>query len=276
MNKTNVTAFFKSVQKVVVKHSPEILTGIGIAGLLTTTVLAVKATPKALKRIEEEKKRQNDILFEEAKAKGETNCAQITTLKPLDVVKVTWQYYIPAAVTGLGSVACIVGASSVNAKRNAALATAYALSETALKEYQDKVVETIGEKKEQVIREQIDKDHIDRNPVSKLDVIDTRKGNTLCYDYYSGRYFYSDIEEVKKAVNLVNSSLLRDDYVSLNELYDDLGLPRNGIGDSVGWNVIRLGRELVTARISSQVTDDGRPAIVVSCEPSPNHTYTNY
>ena len=276
MNKTNVTAFFKNVQNVLAKHSPEILTGIGIAGLLATTVLAVKATPKALKCIDEEKKKQNDILLEDAKAKGEEICEQITNLKPIDVVKVTWKCYIPAAVTGLGSVACIIGASSVNAKRNAALATAYALSETALKEYQDKVVETIGEKKEQVIREQIDKDHIERNPVTKVDVIDTRKGNTLCYDYYSGRYFYSDIEEVKKAVNIINSALLRDDYVSLNELYDEMGLPRNGIGDSVGWNVSRIGRDLVRARISSQVTDDGRPAIVLSCEPSPTHTYTKY
>lgn len=275
MNKTNVTAFFKNVQNVLAKHSPEILTGIGVAGLLATTVLAVKATPKALKCIDEEKKKQNDILLEDATAKG-NDITQITKLKPIDVVKVTWKCYIPAAVTGLGSVACIIGASSVNAKRNAALATAYALSETALKEYQDKVVETIGEKKEQVIREQIDKDHIERNPVTKVDVVDTRKGNTLCYDYYSGRYFYSDIEEVKKAVNLINSSLLRDDYVSLNELYDELGLPRNGIGDSVGWNVSRIGRELVRARISSQVTDDGRPAIVMSCEPSPTHTYTKY
>lgn len=276
MNKPNVTAFIKNVQKALVKHSPEILTGIGITGLLATTVLAVKATPKALERIEEEKKKQNDILFEEAQAKGATNCEQITKLKPIDVVKVTWKYYIPAAVTGLGSVVCIIGASSVNAKRNAALATAYALSETALKEYQDKVVETLGEKKEQAIREQIDKDHIERHPVSQLDVYDTRKGNTLCFDYYSGRYFYSDIEEVKKAVNLINSSLLRNDYVSLNDLYDELGLPTNGIGDSVGWNVIRLGRDLVQARISSHVTDDGRPAVVVSCDPSPKHTYTNY
>lgn len=276
MNKTNVTAFIKNVQKVLVKHSPEILTGIGITGLLTTTVLAVKATPKALKLIEEEKQRQNDILLEDAKAKGEETCAQITALKPIDTLKVTWKCYIPAAVTGIGSVACIIGASSVNAKRNAALATAYALSETALQEYQEKVVETIGEKKEQVIREQIDKDHIDRNPVSQLDVYDTRKGNTLCFDYYSGRYFYSDIEEVKKAVNLINSSLLRNDYVSLNDLYDELGLPANGIGDSVGWNVIRLGRDLVQARISSHVTDDGRPAVVVSCDPSPKHTYTSY
>lgn len=68
-------------------------------------------------------------------------------LKPLEVVKAAWKPYIPAAITGSLSVACLVGASRVNFKRNAALATAYTLSEKVLKDYKDSVVETIGEKK---------------------------------------------------------------------------------------------------------------------------------
>ena len=56
MNKPNVADLFKSVKMVVSKHSPEILTGIGIAGMITTTILAVKATPKALTLVEDKKK----------------------------------------------------------------------------------------------------------------------------------------------------------------------------------------------------------------------------
>lgn len=271
MNKTNFSAFIKSVRKTVVKHSPEILTGIGIAGLLTTTVLAVKATPKALAILEEERSNR-----EQDRENGVDECFAPEKISAVDKVKLCWKCYIPAAVTGLGSTACIIGASSVNARRNAALATAYAISETALKEYQDKVVETIGEKKEQVIREKIDKDHVDKNPVSKNEVIVTQKGNTLCYDYYSGRYFESDIEQVKRAINNLNSAMLRDDYVSLNELYDELGLSRTGIGDTMGWNIGRIGRDLVEPCISSQIADDGRPCIVVSCNPAPKHGYSNF
>lgn len=259
MNKSSLAKFFKGVQMSTVKHGPEILTGLGIAGLLSTTVLAVRATPKALKKIE-------DVKAVEGKDK----------LTPIETVKATWKCYIPAAITATTSVACLIGANSVHIRRHAALATAYKISETALTEYREKVVETIGEKKEQAIREKIDKDHIEKNPVSKNEVVITGKGSTLCYDYYSGRYFESDIEQFKKAVNVLNGMLLREDYVSLNDLYSEMGLSHTGTGDVLGWSVNRVGRDLIQPRISSQVAEDGRPAIVMSCDPSPDHDYSRY
>ena len=117
MDKKTVTRMLYNARTAMKKHSPEILTGIGIAGMITTTVLAVRATPKAL------------ILLEEKKKEIEDN-----SLAPVEVVKTVWICYVPAAVTGAVSVACLVGASSVNVRRNAALATAYTLSESALKE----------------------------------------------------------------------------------------------------------------------------------------------
>lgn len=258
MGKPNVAKFFKNAQMAMSKHSPEILTGIGIAGMITTTVLAVRATPKALKIIEEEKNQSED------------------NLKPVDIVKLTWKCYIPAAVTGVASVGCLIGASRVSLGRNAALATAYKLSETALTEYREKVVETIGERKEQTVREKIDKDHIDKNPVSKSGVIITNKGNTLCFDYYSSRYFESDIEQFKKAINQLNATMLREEYVSLNDLYDELGWEHTGVGDDMGWNVNRVGRDLIRPRISSHIADDGRPCVVMSCDPAPKHGYSDY
>lgn len=259
MNKPNVMRFVKSAQSAVVKHSPEILTGIGIAGMITTTVLAVKATPKALILIEEKKEEE-----------------RVEQLTPIETVKTAWKPYIPAVVTGTASIACLIGASSVHVRRNAALATAYKLSQTALTEYKEKVVETIGEKKEKVIREKIDKDHIDQNPVTKSEIIVTKKGSTLCFDYYNGRYFESDIEEVKKAINVLNGMLLREDYVSLNDLYDELGISHTPTGEVLGWNVDRVGRELIQPRLTPQMADDGRPCIAVSCDPDPAHGYSTY
>lgn len=254
MSKLNLSKMVRDIQTEMAKRSPEILTGIGIAGMVTTTVLAVRATPKAMKILEEETAGRDDI-----------------SLTPVEVVKATWKCYIPAAITGAVSMACLISAGSVHAKRTAALATAYKLSETALTEYREKVVETIGEKKEQVIKEKIDKDRVDKNPVSKTEVIVTKRGNTLCYDYLSDRYFESDIDLIKKAENTLNKQMLHDlcGYASLNEFYDELGLNHIGVGDEIGWNVDRL----IDIRISSQIADDGRPCIVVAHENAPFYEY---
>lgn len=259
MGKGNVAKFFKGMRTSVVKHSPEILTGLGIAGFVASTVLAVRATPKALKRIEAKKEEENK-----------------DSLTPLETVKATWTCYIPTVLTATTSAACLIGAHSIHVRRHAALAAAYKISETALTEYREKVIETIGEKKDQYIQEQIDKDRIEKNPVSSSEVIVTGKGKTLCYDYFSGRYFDGDIEQIKKSVNVINGMLLRDDYVSLNDLYDEIDLPHTGTGDILGWSVTRVGRDLIQPRISSQIADDGRPAIVMSFDPAPDHNYSRF
>ncbi|MDE8707678.1 DUF6353 family protein, partial [[Ruminococcus] torques] len=84
-------------------------------------------------------------------------------------------------------------------RRNAALATAYTLSESALNDYQEKVIEMFGEKKNEAVKDAIAKDKVEKNPVVTREVIITEKGNTLCYDAVSGRYFKGDIEKFKKA-----------------------------------------------------------------------------
>ena len=155
--------FTKNVFSVMKKHSPGILTGIGIAGMLATTIMAVQATPKALPLIEDKKEE-----------------LRLEKLPVQETIKATWKCYIPAAVTGVMSIACIAGASSVNARRNAAIATAYTLSETALREYKDKVVETTGEKKEKEVQAAVAKGRLERNPVQNKEVVVTERGNTIC------------------------------------------------------------------------------------------------
>lgn len=98
MPKQSLASIAKGVRTAMKKHSPEILTGIGIAGMITTTVMAVKATPKAL------------ILLEEKKDELDTD-----RLEPKDIVKTAWPCYIPAAVVGSISVFCLIGASSTKA-----------------------------------------------------------------------------------------------------------------------------------------------------------------
>lgn len=254
MSKVNLSKIVKGVKFTLSKHSPEILTGIGIAGMITTTVMAVKATPKAL------------LLIEDAKYEKDT--AKLTIP---ETVQTTWKCYIPAAVTGALSVSCLIGASSVHLKRNAALATAYKLSETALTEYKDQVAKTFGEKKEQEVRDNIAKEHIEKHPVTKQEVIITEKGKTLCYDELSGRYFKSDIEEIRRAVNEINRQMIDEMSVSLNEFYYELGLNSTKMGDELGWNI---SHGMLDVNFSSQLADDGTPCLVVEYSVAPKYGYS--
>lgn len=255
MSKIKFKPLIKTIRSGLAKHSPAILTALGITGMIGTTVLAVKATPKALDLIENKKE--------------ELDKDKLTVV---ETVKATWKCYAPAAVTCVTSAACLIGASSVHTKRNAALATAYKLSESALIEYRDKVVKTIGEKKEQSVRDAIAKDHVEKNPITNNEVIITDRGYTLCYDELSGRYFYSDIEKIKKAANELNRQMLNDMYVSLNELYYELGLEGTKLGEQMGWNV---DRGLIDLKFSATVSADDRPCIVLDYRVPPMYDYQN-
>lgn len=271
MSKRSLAQVAKNIQKSLAKHSPEILTGIGIAGMIGTTVLAVKATPKALKLIESEKRRQNRKLLDEAVENGYENCQQIDRLKPFEVVKVCWKCYIPAAVTGVASITCLMGASSVHLRRNAAIATAYKLSETALTEYRDKVVETIGEKREQNIREKVAEEQVKSNPVTNKEIIVTEHGESRFLDTMSGRHFSCSVEKIKRAENVLNKRMIHDitGYVSLNDFYDEIGLPRTDVGDILGWNTTHL----IDMGVSAQVDDDGKPTIVLDYIERPDYEF---
>lgn len=262
MEKLNVSKMLKTAQKAVVKRSPEILTAMGVVGMCTTVVLAVKATPKAMDLIQKEKDRQNQELRDAAVA-GEADFAQVSKLKTIEVLKVAWKPYVPAAITCVVSIGCIVGASSVSARRSAALYSAYKLSETALTEYKEKVVETIGEKKEKKVRDEIAKDKLEKSPVSKATVYMTGKGESLFYEPISDRYFMSDVETIRKAINDLNYSMGygSEMYVSLSQLYDLIGLKHTSISDQLGWN-IKHGQIEVDVT-GAQISDDGRPCIVL-------------
>lgn len=253
MDKQSLFNITKSIRNGMKKHSLEILTGIGVGGMITTTVLAVRATPKAL------------ILIEDRKHELETS-----ELSPIETIKAAWTCYIPAAIVGSVSTICLVGASSVNVRRNAALATAYSLSETALREYQEKVVETIGEKKEQSVRDAIAKDKVDKNPPASREVIITERGNTLCLDVLSGRYFKSDIDMLKKAENELNRRMRDEMCISLNDFYYEIGLSGTKLGDTLGWNI---DNGYIDLTFSSQLADDETPCLVIDYRIAPVYDF---
>lgn len=253
MANQKLTNIIGKIRRTVRRRSPEILTGIGIAGMITTTITAVRATPKALQHLEAEKQEKS-----------------VDKLTPIETIKTTWKYYIPSTIICGISISCLIGATSVNYRRNAALSAAYTLSETALRDYREKTIETVGEKKEQSIRDAVAKDKIENRPVNNTEVIITDKGDVLCYDTISDRYFKSDINTLKKAANTLSRQMMDEGYVSLNDFYYEIGLKPTKIGHDLGWSIDWGYLDL---KFSTQMSDDDRPCIVVDYVVPPQYDY---
>lgn len=237
------------------KNGAKLLTGLAIGGFFTAGILAVKVTPEASRRLESKKKEEN-----------------VEKLPVKEVVKETWKLYLPPILIATTSAGCMIGATSMAAHQTAVLATAYAVSDTAFKEYRAKTKELVGEKKEQEIHDKIAMDKLKNNPYDSREVIMTGKPEALCFEAFSNRYFRSTIEEVRQIENRLNRRLLDDMYISLNDYYDEIGLSHTKIGNELGWSV-KDG--LIEFKYSSQLAEDGTPCLVIDAYLSPDIDYMN-
>lgn len=221
MSKTAVAEIIKKSWKIIKKRSPDILIGLGISGMILTTISAVKATPKAIRLVDEREIKDGKRL---------TNT---------EIVETTWKCYIPSAITGVCSIACLIGANSINARRNAALAAAYAISLQDLSDYKKKALEVVGDKKEEMIRDEVAKEHLIADRVESMPIISTGRGKVPCYDYLTKRLFESDMETLRKAENNLNKRLREEDCITLNDFFLEIGLEETDeiIGDTLGWDI---------------------------------------
>lgn len=266
----NVKPFVHACKVRMAKNAPTILTITGITAMASSTYWAVKATPKALalkEKAEVEKNKKAGTF------KGDKVNDWIALTK-VEIVQTCWRCYAPAFITGVLGAACLIGANSMSLRKNAALAAAYALSETNFKEYREKTLEEVGEKKEEKIRNAVAEEKITKNPVNTSTVLETGNGDTLCYDAICGRYFKSSIEKLKSALNELNMELVQDGYVSLNQYYDLIGLPDGMLGDDLGWS-INDNHSTVQLDLSAQLTKDEAqtPCMVVAFKYGPIYNY---
>jgi hypothetical protein len=251
----NVVDTLKKLEKLAIDNSPFILTAIAVTGVLTTSFLTGKATFEAA-----------DIIREEEAIAG-------TAEDGWPVVKertvMVWKLYIPAVTTGVLTIVCIVVANRIGTRRAAAIAAAYSISEKAFSEYKDKVVEKVGVGQEQRIRDEIAQDRIGREPLGEREIIITGNGEVLCFDAFSGRYFESDMETLKKAMNDVNYMIISEGYASLGDFYGKIGLSETQISDELGWTSdLKLD-----IKFSGTLSDDQRPCISMEFRKAPIRGY---
>lgn len=249
----------QNIGRAIVKNSPAILTGLGCAGVLTTAFFTGHATLKAYMLIK----------MEEESREGEyTVCSPLSTQ---EVVKLTWKVFIPPVLMGATSIACIIGANSINTSRNAALAALYSLSETAFREYKEKVVEQIGTQKELRVRDAIAKDRIDKNPVGDRTIIFTGNGDVLCYDTLSDRYFRSSSEKIRQQVLDLGYRLRSEMWLDLNEFYDAVGLGPTKLGYQMGFDLDRTRNGNIEVEYSSCLTPSGEPCLSIEATVYPKY-----
>ena len=237
-----ITQGINTMGKFLSKNSPAILTGMGVAGVFSTAYLASKATLKTARELEDE------------------------DLDKKEVAKICVRNYLPAVVSGTTAAICIVGANKIGTKRVTTLATAYSVSERALRELETHVKEEVGEKKFKKIKDDINREHVIINPVNNNEIINAG-GNITCLDGFSGRYFMSTPEKIHKAVNDINYMLMNQMYVTLNEFYYQLGIPSITQGNEFGWNINVEGQ--INVDLTSTLDDSDRPILVMDYRVQP-------
>lgn len=236
-----ISDFIANTNKYTHRHSPVIMTGIGVAGVVTTAYLAVSAGFKAARAIDEDEAKMG--ISDDPKQR----------LK--EQVRLTWQFYIPPVVTGAATIGAFTYANRLGAKRTAAAVSAYTITERAFAQYKDKVVEELGPHKEQVIRDDIARDMVSKK--DSAEVIVVGRGEVLCCEMHTRRYFMCDMEHLRKSMNEINAEINSQLYVSLDEFYDLIGLSPTAHSSELGWDSERL----MELEFSTVMTEDGRPCL---------------
>lgn len=240
MHLNNLT---RNVQRVLRDNSSTILTAFGVSGVLTTAYLTAKASFKASEMFRDD-------------PRGVTVCGKFyqDPLTPKEKVELVWKLYIPAGISGALTIGCIISGTRVGMRRTAAAYSLLTVSEKAFSEYRDKVIDQVGEKKEQALRDEIAQDRVTQ---SSQGVIVIGSGNVLCYEMHTGRYFNSDMETLRKAQNNINAKLISEMEASLSDFYYLVGLPYTSHSSGTGWS----SDKMLELSFSTVLSEDGRPCI---------------
>lgn len=251
-------------------NSPTILSGLAVGGLVATVALAVRATSKAviaIDRARDDKEYKTADSEQRGIMAGETR----VPLTKQEIIESCWKFYIPAGITGAATIACVIGANQIGIRKQAAMAGAYALAETAFREYKDEVVKQLGANKERKVEETISERKIQQMKPD-AQVIITGGGDQLCFDEITGRYFRSDADKIRRAELELKATIFRDMFVDHNAFYSLLGLEDVLIGEALGWNI----EHVPEIRFSSHLAPDGTPCLSVRFTYLPKVDYLKY
>lgn len=244
----------KKAGKVVSDNLPAILTSCGVSGVISTIALTAIGTLEANEAVQNKKKEVS------------------RELEKKEYLEVCWKPALPAIISGILTGTCIIASNCISSKRAAVLSSLYSLSETALNEYKNKVVEKIGEKKEERIRDEIAQSKVDHYPPNDWEIFDTGHGTMVFYDTLSGRFFRSSVEFIRQTQNEINKLALDSQFALVNDLYVWLGLPEIELGKDLCWNPEHKLDMHFTSKLNDNETD-AYTVITYKQYPVPNYPF---
>ena len=244
--------------------SPTILCCLAAVGVISTVITAVKATPKAVKKLEN--------------ARGEKQ----EELSKTEVVKTTATYYIPTAVIGITTIACIFGANALNKRKQAMLTTAYGLLQSNYRRYSGEVKKMFGKDAHEQILHNMSVEDARKVDILTYDMCssecmnfdDSDESELLFYDAMSKRYFRSTISRVLLAEYHLNRNFTLGSVPEQNQFYDFLGIDQVSHGDCIGWDYSG-GIYWIDFEHIKNTTDDGLEYYIINpiFWPEPFETY---
>lgn len=240
------------------KHSPEILVAVGVVGTVASVVMACKATLKVHEIVDDTKELIDEIHEgveqEKCTSDGELYTAEIAN-RDLTIVyaKTCWKFvklYGPAVAVGAVSIGCMLASNNILRKRNVALAAAFTAVDTSFKEYRGRVVERFGKELDRELRYNIKAKEIEERVVDEngneatvtktVEVMDPNAHSIYSVVFCEGNLGWSRNAELNKVFlikqqNYANDRLKAQGYLTLNEVYDMLGIQRTAYGQIAGW-----------------------------------------
>lgn len=253
--KEKFVGLYNGVKGKVEKHSPEILLGVGVVGVVATTVTACKATMKLNDILDECSETRDKIKEVASNPNYEDRYTEEDAQKDLTInyvqtgVKIA-KLYAPSVALGVFSVGCLLGSHNVMQKRNAALSAAYLTVDKSFKEYKQRVIDRVGEEVEKEIRYGIKAEEIEttvqNEDGTETTVTETVKtmDPTLYSDYArffdeASPYWQKDPEYnmvfLKAQQQYANDLLRAKGRLFLNDVYEMLGIDKTKAGQIVGW-----------------------------------------
>lgn len=256
--KINTRGLNKAVTKLsraLGKNGSKILIGLGIGGFASSVALAIMATPKAVMDIEEKKYTENK-----------------ESLTTKETISVAWKHYIPTVGMMTLSTVCIIGGTKLSSRQNAALAAAYSVASQTLHDYKEKLPEIIGEGKTQEVQNAVAQKQIDEMPPQKKESVKTSEDEIPLYDQWSGRLFWITFNDLDRAVNNMNKSMLLDGSVNMADLYYELNEEPTKTAEDLGWSMEKDGF-IELRKSDTGVLKDGRPCLLLNFIKPPRYNY---
>ena len=231
----------------VVKHSPEILMGLGIAGVITSTVLACRSTLKVQEILDYKEENMNNI--KEVLAEGREDYTEEDARKDKTIIMTTtairlMKLYVPSVIIGAGSIACLLESHNVMRNRNAGLAAALAATTESFKQYRERVTEKYGDEVDKEMRYGIKKEKKEKDgKKTKEEIVvgcDEKELSGYARYFNENNINWSDDPQfnlmfLRQNQNWANDKLISQGYLYLNDVYEALGFPKSKAGQVVGW-----------------------------------------